>query len=119
MLQKRLNSFKFAFAGIKELFLTEPNAKVHLFVAVIVIIAGIFLSFSATEWILIIFAIAFVFVTEAINTALEAAVDLITQDIHPLAKKAKDIAAGAVLIAAVAAVLIGSIVVFPKIYLFF
>ncbi len=119
MMKKRLNSFKFALAGIKALFLTEANAKIHLFAAVLVVATGFLLSFSWIEWITIIFAIAFVFVTEAINTAMEATVDLVTVDIHPLAKKAKDIAAGAVLMAVVAAILIGILIIYPKINTFF
>jgi diacylglycerol kinase len=116
MWRKRLNSFKFAFSGLKLLLKTQPNAKIHLVVTVFVIIFGCFFQISRLEWIAVIGCFALVFSLEAVNTAIENMIDLVSPDYHPLAGNAKDVAAGAVLIAAMAAVLIGFLIFLPKIF---
>jgi len=90
--------------------------KIHCLVASIVIILGGFYGLSAIEWMFISFAIGGVLALELLNTAIERVVDLVTEELHPLAKQAKDIAAGAVLIYAILSVVIGSIIFFPKIF---
>lgn len=114
MLQKRFNSFKYAFNGLADLIRTQPNAQIHLIVFVAVLIAGFCLGLSNLEWILVFLTSAFVLCAEAFNTALEYLTDLTSPDFHPLAGKAKDVAAAAVLLAAIGAVIVGSIVFIPK-----
>jgi diacylglycerol kinase (ATP) len=103
-------SFNFAFEGIIHVLRTQRNMRVHFAVAVIVLVAGLWVGVSKLELIALLLAIAFVFITEMINSALEQAIDVATTSFDPLAKLAKDIAAGAVLIATVNAVAIGYLV---------
>ena len=118
--KKRLiNSFKYAFTGIKTAFKTEQNMKIHLIILILVIIFGIILKISKAEWIICIILIGFVISLELINTAIENTVDLITIENNPKAKIAKDTAAGAVLISAITAAIIGLIIFIPKIILLF
>ncbi len=114
MLKKRLNSFAYAFAGIVSLFRSEANAKIHLVAAILVLIAGFFFEISTVEWCIVALCIALVFSAEALNTAVEKLTDLVTEDYHPLAKNAKDIAAGAVLIIAIGAATAGLLIFLPK-----
>lgn len=106
-LQNRINSFKYAFKGIADLFKTQIHARIHAFFTVLVIGGGIFFNISKTEWLICILSIAIVLAAEAINTALEYVVDLVSPEYNELAGKAKDVAAGAVLILAIAATIIG------------
>lgn len=110
-------SFSYAFAGIKHVVLTERNMRIHLAVALLVIICGFVFSIATYEWLVILLLIGGVFVLEMINSALERVVDLVTKEYHPLAKHAKDIAAGAVLIYAILSVIIGVIIFLPKMIL--
>jgi diacylglycerol kinase (ATP) len=103
-------SFNFAFEGIIHVLRTQRNMRVHFAVAVIVLVAGLWVGVSKLELIALLLAIAFVFITEMINSALEQAIDVATTSFDPLAKLAKDVAAGAVLIATVNAVAIGYLV---------
>lgn len=95
------------------LFRTQANARIHAVAAVSVAVAGFAFRISNGEWCAILAAIALVLVAEAINTAIEAVVDLASPEVHPLAERAKDVAAGAVLIAAVVSAMIGLIVFGP------
>ncbi|MEI6409228.1 MAG: diacylglycerol kinase family protein [Bacteroidota bacterium] len=113
-LRKRLLSFRYAFQGIADLFTSQPNARIHLAAAIFVISAGFYCHINQTEWALIILCIALVFALEAVNTALEYLTDLVSPDFHPLAGKAKDVAAAAVLIAAIGAMLVGILIFWPK-----
>ena len=115
MLKKRLNSFRYAFAGIKRLFTTEPNAWIHLFAAFSVVVAGFYFQISNTEWCLVVLAIATVLMAEAFNTAVENLTDLVAPEHHPLAGHAKDTAAAAVLLVAIGSAIIGTIIFLPKI----
>lgn len=110
----RIRSFVYAGRGIVQVFRCEPNAKVHLIVACVVIAVAAVLEVSITDFALLSIAITFVFVTETINTAIERLTDLACPDPHPLAAQAKDISAGAVLLASIGAVVIGAIVFGPK-----
>lgn len=109
-LQKRIQSFKFAFKGIADLFQSQMNARIHAFFMVLVIGGGFFFDISKTEWLMCIIAMAMVLAAEAMNTALEYLTDLVSPEYHPLAGKAKDAAAAAVLILAIAAAIIGFMV---------
>ncbi|MEC0181433.1 diacylglycerol kinase family protein [Paenibacillus peoriae] len=100
-------TFRYAAEGMIYALRTQVNMRIHVVVALLVIIAGLYLRISRLDWLFVCVAMALVIVAELINTAVEAAVDLISPDIHPLAKAAKDTAAGAVLLAAVFAVIIG------------
>ena len=114
MLGKRLNSFRYAFAGLAGLIRSEANAKIHTGLTIFVIAAGFFFDLTPVEWCLIIFAIASVFSAEAFNTALENLTDLVSPEHHPLAGKAKDVAAAAVLLTAIGAAIVGVIIFLPK-----
>ena len=114
-LSARLKSFKHAFNGLITLLKVEHNARIHLFILVIVIIAGIFLRISATDWIAILLVSGLVFVSECFNTAVEYMSDLITKEQNENIKKAKDIAAAGVLISAIISVVIGLLVFLPEI----
>src|SRR4051794_27456175 len=93
---------------------TQPNARVHLVAMLVVVALCILLPLTALESAVMVLAIAIVLVAEAFNTAVEAAVDLASPEIHPLARRAKDVAAGGVLIAALASVVIGVLVLWPR-----
>ncbi|WP_394137497.1 diacylglycerol kinase family protein [Cytobacillus oceanisediminis] len=110
-----LKSFTFAFAGIKSAVKKEKNLQIHLVISAAVILLGIMLAISRLEWIMVLFAIGGMLSLELMNTAVERVVDLATEDYHPLAKQAKDIAAGAVFIYAALSVIIGAIIFLPKI----
>ena len=108
-------TFLNAMAGIAAAVKGERNMRIHLVAAVAAISLGAWLGLSACEWVAIVICIALVACLECANTAIEAVVDLASPDIHPLAKKAKDCAAGAVLLAAMGAAIVGCIIFAPKI----
>jgi len=112
---KRLKSVTFAFNGLKILIREEHNARIHLAGALVTILMGLVLDISWSEWIALCFAIGFVFAMEAINSALENLADFITTEKHESIKKAKDLAASAVLISAISAFMVGVIIFVPKI----
>ena len=111
-----LRSFHFAFQGIGYALRTQRNARVHVVVACLVIAAGIYFRISAVEWAILALTIGFVFSAEMINTVAELAVDLLTQHYHLMAKVAKDVGAGAVLVAAIAAVGVGVAIFGPRVW---
>jgi undecaprenol kinase len=113
--KKVLRSFKYAFNGIRIAFTEELNFQVHFITSIVVIIAGFVFSISTTEWLIIIMLLAGMFAMEIMNTAIERTVDLVTKEHHLLAGQAKDLAAGAVLCYAAAAVIIGVIIFLPKV----
>lgn len=115
-LSDRLKSFNYAFNGLKILIQEEHNARIHFFVALIVIIGGFIYSISSMEWIIVIFAIGFVIAFELINTAIEQIANFISPEKHESIKRIKDIAAAAVLISVITAILIGFIIFLPKIF---
>lgn len=112
--QSRLRSFGYAFAGMRTLLATQPNARIHIAGAACVVVAGFLARLTRAEWCAIVFAIAAVLVTEALNTALEFLADATSPGLHPLVKKSKDVAAAAVLMAAVCAIVIGLLVFGPR-----
>lgn len=98
------------------MFRTQPNARFHLVASVAVVTAGFWLEISRLEWLAVVLCMAFVLALEAVNTALEYLTDLASPDYHPLAGKAKDAAAGAVLVAAIGAAVVGGVVFLPKVW---
>lgn len=108
-------SFSVAIEGILGAIKKERNIRIHLFAAVAVIILSIYFSISAIEWICIALAIGGMLSLELLNSAIERVVDMVTTDYHPLAKQAKDMAAGAVFVFALITVVIGIIIFIPKI----
>lgn len=113
MLHARIKSFSYAIKGIKTLFASQINARIHLLAMCITIGAGFFFGVNRTEWIILTACITLVLAAEAFNTAIEFLTDLASPDFHPLAAKAKDTAAAAVLICAIGAVVIGLLVFIP------
>jgi diacylglycerol kinase (ATP) len=105
-----LESFNFAFEGVIHVLRTQRNMRIHFAIAAAVLVAALALGVDKGELIALLLAISFVLIAEMINTALEAGIDVATTSFDPLAKLAKDIAAGAVLIATVNAVAIGYLV---------
>ena len=112
-LRSRIASFKYAFQGWWYVIRTQRNAWLHTLASILVIGVSIWLRLDRLEWVLIIIAIAFVWIAEFFNTALEVLVDMATKESHPLAKVSKDVGAAAVLIASITAVIIGIIVLGP------
>jgi diacylglycerol kinase (ATP) len=104
------DSFNYAFEGIIHVLRTQRNMRIHFGIAVVVLVAALFVGVSKTELIALLIAISFVLITEMINTAIEGSIDVATTSFDPMAKLAKDIAAGAVLIASVNALAIGYLV---------
>jgi len=113
----RTGSFKPAFEGVLHVFRTQPNSWVHSFISIAVIAAGIGAGLDFIAWALIVLAMALVWVSEFANTAMEALVDVASPDHHPSAKVAKDVSAAAVVIAALAAVIIGLLVLGPPLWM--
>jgi len=117
-MKKFLNSFVFAARGIKLVFASETNMKVHVGISVLVLLMGFLFHISTFEWLICILCIGLVFSTEMFNTAIETIVDLVSPQRNHLAGKAKDIAAGAVLVTAIISVAVGIIIFLPKIIKF-
>jgi undecaprenol kinase len=112
-------SFKFGFEGIFSGVVKERNMQIHIGSAILVVLFGLGFSISPFEWIAVLLAIGGMLALELMNTAVERTVDLYTCELHPLAKQAKDSAAGAVLIFAIISVIIGLIIFIPKIIAIF
>jgi diacylglycerol kinase len=108
----RIRAFRHAGRGVR-LLLAEAHGRVHGVAALAVILAGLFVGISAKEWALLVICMALVLAAEAINSSLERIVDLASPEWHGLARDAKDLAAGAVLILAIAAVVVGLLVFLP------
>jgi diacylglycerol kinase (ATP) len=106
-------SFHYAFAGLRYLLWTQRNAKIHSAIGLAAVGLGVILGIDRYEWLALLVTIALVIAAEGMNTALEAIVDLISPEYHPLAKVAKDVGAGTVLITAIASVIIGMVLFLP------
>lgn len=109
-----ISSFKYAFQGMFSTLKTERNLKIHVTIMILVIIAGIVLKISKIEWIICIILFGLVIGGEMLNSAIETVVDIAMPDINPKAKFAKDAAAGAVLVFAIASAIIGFMIFGPK-----
>ncbi|MCP0886189.1 diacylglycerol kinase family protein [Ligilactobacillus sp. WILCCON 0076] len=115
-----VQSFKFAVIGLLTAYKEERNVRFHVASIILVVMLGAFLHVSVSEWLWLILAIFAVLSSEIWNSAIENVVDLATNyERNPLAKKAKDMAAGAVLLAAIFALLIGTVIFLPKIWVLF
>ncbi|WP_417556924.1 diacylglycerol kinase [Mesoflavibacter zeaxanthinifaciens] len=112
----RLKSVKYAFLGMLRLIKTEASIQIQFVIAIIVTVAGFYYSISNTEWIMQCFAIGMVMSIEGLNTAVEEVANFIHPNHHPKIGIIKDIAAGAVFIASIAASIIGLIIYIPKIF---
>lgn len=112
----RIRSFGYAFEGLRYLIQHEHNAWIHAFLTVAVLIVGTWLGISRIEWALLVAAMGLVWMGELVNTAVEAIVNMVSPEKHPLAKAAKDTAAGAVLVSAIAALVIGLLVLGPPLW---
>jgi diacylglycerol kinase len=111
-----VQSFAFAIAGVVHLFRTQRNARIHLMLGALACGLGFWLHISRAEWAVVVFTIALVIILEGVNTAIEAVVDLASPEIHPLAKVAKDVGAGMVLVAAIASVTVGLLIFGPPLW---
>lgn len=107
---RHLETFAHAFRGIASMVATEPNARVHALATIVVVLGGVFMGVSRMEWLALTLAIGAVWAFEAMNTAVEALCDLVSPDFHPQVKRAKDVAAGAVLLAALTAIVVAVLV---------
>ncbi|MDN4607051.1 diacylglycerol kinase family protein [Sporosarcina highlanderae] len=107
-------SFHYALKGIQHGFSAERNMKFHCIAALGVIFGGVLTGLSKLEWLTIIILIGGMIALELMNTAIERTVDLVTDDFHPLAKQAKDLASGAVLVFAICSAIIAMIIFIPK-----
>lgn len=105
-----IKSFACAIQGLLLVIKTEKNFKIHLIVALGVIVLGLYMELTLWKWAVLILTIAQVLISEILNTALEGCVDLFSLKYHPAAKRAKDIAAGAVLLSAITAVIMGVVI---------
>ncbi|ASZ10026.1 diacylglycerol kinase family protein [Chitinophaga pendula] len=112
-LSQRINSFKYAFQGIAAFLQSEPHARLHAIATVAVIAAGCWCKLPAKDWINILIVIGLVWTTEMFNTVVEKIMDHLSPDYHPKVKWIKDVAAGAVLVAAIIAAAVGAIIFIP------
>jgi len=112
--KERGDSFRYAYHGLVALFRTEHNAWIHGVFTAAALLLSIYLQINKLEWTMIILAMALVWITEIINTAIEKTMDFISTEKHPQIKLVKDLAAAAVLLSAVAALSIGTIIFLPK-----
>jgi diacylglycerol kinase (ATP) len=116
--RKLIESFNYAISGVIYALKTQRNMKIHFGVAMLVLAVSLFMDFSRIELLLLFFTISLVLVTEMINTSIETTIDMITDNYHPLAKVAKNVAAGAVLISLINAVVVAYLLFFDRLYPF-
>lgn len=116
MLEPYIKAFRYAFVGIASFISTERNAKIHLMAAIAACLLGVYVGLEAAEWLWVAAAIFLVLVTEMINSAIEKICDRITTQKDPAIKVIKDVAAGAVLLTSIFALLVGAILIAPKLF---
>lgn len=114
--RKLFASFRWAFAGLWYLFTTQRNARIHLLAGACALALAAVLGLERWEWLALVLTITLVLAAEGINTAVEATVDVATSRYHPLARLAKDVAAGSVLLCAIAAVIVGCLLFLPHLW---
>ena len=112
--RSRLHSFRHAFSGLWYVLRTQRNAWIHAAITIAIVVLGFWLGLDRYDWTLITIAICFVWLAEIINTALEAITDLASPEQHPLARVGKDVGAGAVLLASLTAVILGLLILLPR-----
>ncbi len=113
-LKERTLSFKNAFEGLAYSLKTQKNAWIHAIISIFVVVLSFLFELTLQEWIPIVIVIGLVWMAELLNTVLETMVDIISPEIHPLAKIAKDVGAAFVLVAAILSVLVGGMIFIPK-----
>lgn len=111
-----VRSFRFAFEGFAHLLRTQPNFRIELVLGALAVGLAAWLGLTPNEWAALTVAIALVLIVEGLNTSLELAIDLASPTLHPKARAAKDIAAGVVVIAAVASIVVGVALFFPRLF---
>lgn len=115
-LRSRALAFKYAFSGCLFVFRTQKNTWIHSLATIFVILFAYWLKLSTLDWAVLIIVIGIVWTVEFVNTAIEVIIDLVSPQIHPLAKIGKDVGAAAVLVSAITSVLIGIIILGPPLY---
>ncbi|WP_245326349.1 diacylglycerol kinase family protein [Hymenobacter wooponensis] len=116
MVRRRVASFGYAFQGVWSALKTEVHLQFHAAATVVVLGLGLYLGLERWEWVAVAVAIGAVWSAELVNTAVETIVNLVSPEYHPLAGRAKDVAAGAVLVMAVAALVVGLLIFGPKVW---
>ena len=111
-------SFSYAFTGLKTALKQEPNFRIHIVIALLALILAVFLKLTPIEWVLLIFTICFVLILELLNTSIESVVDLVSPELKPEAKIAKDVSAAMVLLSAFVAILVGVFLFMPKLMIY-
>lgn len=106
----------FAWNGLLHVIKNERNLRIHIFITIVVIAIGYYFTLTLIEWTIIFLVIGFVLVTEVFNTVVEELINYLNPTIHPTAKVIKDMAAGAVLLAAIFSIIIGLLIFAPKVY---
>ncbi len=113
-LKRFIASFKYSIQGLKVAYRDEQSMWIHLVITILAVIAGFWLNISAYEWLIVVILIVLVLGAELINTAIEAVVDLVTEEYHELAKYAKDLASASVFIYSMLSLIGGAIIFVPK-----
>lgn len=112
-LRRRLLSFKYAFSGIAAFVYTEPHARIHAAATVLVTALGFYCGLTGPQWIAVAIVTGMVWITEMLNTIIEKMMDHLSPEYHPRVKWIKDVAAGAVLVAAIVAVITAAVIFLP------
>ncbi len=112
----RIQSFRYAFAGIWYTITTQRNAQIHLAIGFVICLLSLFLQITLIEWAIIVLTMGFVLAAEMANTVAEAAMDYLSTEFHPQIKIVKDVAAGVVLTAAITAVIVGVLILGPRLW---
>ena len=115
-IKARLRSIRIALDGLRQVLLTQQNARIHAAAALVVFLLAGLLDLSGQEWALLLLVVGFVWAAEIFNTAIEELVDLVSTEKNPTTKRIKDISAGAVMISALVAMLVGLLIFGPKIW---
>lgn len=111
-----LEAFRFALFGLWHTLRTQRNMRIHVLAAGAAVVLGVWLRLSAAQWAILVAAIGLVLISEMVNTVVESIVDLVCPEYHPLAKTVKDAMAGTVLLAAMVAVIVGSLILGPPLW---
>lgn len=115
-LKARLRSIRIAIDGLRQVIITQQNARIHAAATLIVFTAGMLLELSREEWSLLLLVVGFVWAAEVFNTAIEDLVDFVNSENNPTAKRIKDISAGAVLVSVIVSIMVGLIIFGPRLW---
>ena len=114
--QSIIDSFRYAFSGLWYVLRTQRNVRIHLGIAACVVIVGLWLKVSLSQWAILVLTVGSVLVSEVLNTVAETLVDLVSPGYHPLARVVKDVTAGAVLLTAIVSIIVGFLVLGPSLW---